>query len=235
MDWLIQEAAKDLVNAEEEATGEEHGGERREEDSVGEEGGPALMDEDLPEEEEAGEGEEEEAGGACIEVPLPEEGIGEKRGRALETVFREVSSADTVVAEDAGAPLNGEEQGGARTEEEEEEEGIALTGEGERCLRLGLKAEEDVVRSVSRPGVTKAGLGLSIRLDVSDEGREDGRLPEGRHREPCWSDSLKLVLDRACVPSAEGKSCGLWLVNVGRRSTDCTDGGRGRGGFDSEF
>lgn len=221
MDWLIQEAAKDLVNAEEEATGEEHGGERREED---------LPEE---EEEEAGEGEEEEAGGACIEVPLPEEGIGEKRGRALETVFREVSSADTVVAEDAGAPLNGEEQGGGRTEEEEE--GRALTGEGERCLRLGLKAEEDVVRSVSRPGVTKAGLGLSIRLDVSDEGREDGRLPEGRHREPCWSDSLKLVLDRACVPSAEGKSCGLWLVNVGRRSTDCTDGGRGRVGFDSEF
>lgn len=171
MDWLIQEAAKDLVNAEEEATGEEHGGERREED---------LPEE---EEEEAGEGEEEEAGGACIEVPLPEEGIGEKRGRALETVFREVSSADTVVAEDAGAPLNGEEQGGGRTEEEEE--GRALTGEGERCLRLGLKAEEAVVRSVSRPGVTKAGLGLSIRLDVSDEGREDGRLPEGRHREPC--------------------------------------------------
>lgn len=81
--------------------GEEHGGERRE-DGVGEEGGPALMDEDLPEEEEEGVG--EEAGGACIEEPHPREGVEEKQGRAPETVFREVSSAD-----DAGTILNGEE------------------------------------------------------------------------------------------------------------------------------
>lgn len=42
MDWLIQEAANDLENAEEEAVGEEHGGERREEDGVGEKQGGAL-------------------------------------------------------------------------------------------------------------------------------------------------------------------------------------------------
>lgn len=84
--------------------GEEHGGERREEDWVREEGGPALMDEDLPEEEEEGvkaeKGVGEEEAGACIKEPLPVE---EKQGRALETVFREVSSAD-----DAGTMLNGE-------------------------------------------------------------------------------------------------------------------------------
>ena len=42
MDWLIQEAANDLENAEEEAVGEEHGGERREEHGVGEKQGGAL-------------------------------------------------------------------------------------------------------------------------------------------------------------------------------------------------
>lgn len=49
MDWLMQDAAKDLVNVEEEEeelTGEEHVGERREE---GEDGGAALTD-DLQEE-----------------------------------------------------------------------------------------------------------------------------------------------------------------------------------------
>jgi len=49
MDWLIQEAAKDLVKAEETVVGEEHGGERM--DGAGEEGGPALDDEGLPDEE----------------------------------------------------------------------------------------------------------------------------------------------------------------------------------------
>ncbi len=91
MDWLIQEAAKDLVNAEE-VMGEEHGGDRREEDGVGEEGGPALMDEDLPEEEDEGvkaeEGVGKEVGGAWIEEPLPEEEVEEKLGKVLETVFR---------------------------------------------------------------------------------------------------------------------------------------------------
>lgn len=173
MDWLIQEAAKDLVNAEEEVMGEEHGGERRE---GREEGGPALMEEDLSKEEDervkAEEGVGEEAGGACIEEPLPAEGVVEKLGKALETVFRELSSADTGVGEDPGTILNGEEQGGERTEEE----GRALTGEGERCLRLGLMAE----RSVSWPAVAMSALGLSARLKVSKEGLEDGWLPEGR-------------------------------------------------------
>lgn len=74
------------------------------------------MDEDLPEEEEEGVKAEEdvgeEAGGACIEEPFPEEGVGDKQGRALETGFREVSSAETGVGEDPGTILNGEEQGG---------------------------------------------------------------------------------------------------------------------------
>lgn len=199
MDWLIQEAAKDLLNAEE--VGEEHGGERREEDSVGEEEGPALMDEDLPEEEEeeeesnAGEAVGEEAAGALMEEPLPEEGGGEKQGRALGTVFGEMKpSADEGVGEDAGTTLNGEEQGDARTEEEEEggrvgEVEKALMGEGELCLRLGLKAEGAVVGSVSW-------LGLSTRPGVSKEGREEERLPGGRlvtDPETCWSASLELT------------------------------------------
>lgn len=200
MDWLIQEAAKDLVNAEEEVMGEEHGGERREEPGVGEEGGPALMNEDLPEEEEEDKGVTaedcvvEDSGGTCIEEPLPEEGAGETPGRAPETVFREVSSADTGMGENAGTILNGEEQGVARTEEEEE--GRALTGEGERCLRLGLKAEGAVVMSMSWPGLVMAGFNLSTRLDASIEGLEDGQRSEGRlvgDCEPCWSGSLELT------------------------------------------
>lgn len=69
MDWLIQEAAKDLVNTDEEgATGEERS-EEEDDGGVGEEGGAACMEEDLPE----------------------EDGVGEKQGRALETLLREVS------------------------------------------------------------------------------------------------------------------------------------------------
>lgn len=64
----MQEAAKDLVNAEEDDTGEEHGGECRKEDDKGEEEGPALTDEDCGKEEE----EEEEA------VVTAEEGAGEE-------------------------------------------------------------------------------------------------------------------------------------------------------------
>lgn len=67
----MQEAAKDLVNAEEDDTGEEHGGERRKEDDMGEEGGPALTDEDCGKEE----GEEEEEGEAVVTA---EEGAGEE-------------------------------------------------------------------------------------------------------------------------------------------------------------
>lgn len=83
MDWLIQEAAKDLVNVEEDAMGEEHGGERREVCAAGE-----------GEEEEqgarAGEGEGEETGGALMEITLPDEGLGEKQGRALGIVSGEI-------------------------------------------------------------------------------------------------------------------------------------------------
>lgn len=144
----MQEAAKDLVNVEEEAMGEEHGGERREDDGGGEEGAPARMDEEEEEDEgvKAEKGVGEEAGGARIEGLLPEEGVGEKQGRALETVSRDVSSG---VGGDVGTTRNGEEQGGARTG--------ALTGEGERCLELGLKAEGAMVRSESWPGVAMDG------------------------------------------------------------------------------
>lgn len=159
------------------------------------------MAEDLPEDVEgvkAEEGVAEQAVGACIKESFPEEGVGEKQGRALQTVFREVSSVDTGVGEDAGTILNGVVQGDAWTEEEDEE-GRALTGEGERFRRLGLKAEGDVVRSVSRPGTVMARIGLSTRLDVSKEGLEDGRLPEGNLEigrlvgERCWSGSLELT------------------------------------------
>lgn len=193
MDWLIQEAAKDLVNAEEEAIAEEHGGERREDGGVGEEGGPALIDEDLPEEGvNADEGVGERAGGDCTDEPLLEEGVGEKQGRVLEFRFREVSSPDPRVGGVAGIILNGEEQGGAWTEEEEGE-GRTLTGEGEQCLRLSLKADGAVVRSLYWSGVVMAGLG------VSKDGPEDGRLPDGRLAvdrvaggpEPCWSENLE--------------------------------------------
>lgn len=73
----MQEAAKDLVKAEEEAIGEEQRGEWREDGGVGEEGGPALIDDDRSEDEEtsmkAEEGVGEEAGGACMEEALPAE------------------------------------------------------------------------------------------------------------------------------------------------------------------
>lgn len=142
------------MNAEEEAMGEE----RREEDGVGEEEGGALM----------------------VET-LPEERVGDKQERAVETVFGEVKpSTDTGVGEDAGTTLNGEEQGGTRTEEEEggrgEEVGRALTGDGEWCVRLGLKAEG--MSSVSWLWVAVAGL---------------RRL---RDPESCWSCSLDLEIDR---------------------------------------
>lgn len=68
----MQEAAKDLVKAEEEETGEVQGGERREV-GVGEDGGPLIHDL-------VG----DEAGGAPVEETLPEEGVGDKQDRALE-------------------------------------------------------------------------------------------------------------------------------------------------------
>lgn len=202
MDWLIQEAAKDLVNTEEEeeAIAVEHGGERKEEEGVGEEGGAARRDEDLPKEggvkAEEGVGGEEEGGDRI-----------EKQGGALEK--EEVSSG---VGEDADeTSLKGEEQGGDLTEEG----GGDPTGEGERFLRLGLKAEGGAGRSFSWPEGSKTGEGLSIGLHVSKEALEDGRLEVDC--ESCRSGSL--VSDAACWPAAVGRSCGRWLVNVGRRST----------------
>jgi len=136
MDWLMQEAAKDLVKVEE----EEHGGDR----------GAARTDEDLPEEE-----------------PLPGEGMGEKQGGALEA-----SSEEAGLGEDAETTLNGEEE---EEEEEEEDGGSALTGEGERCLRLGLKAGG----SASGPG----GAGLSSRSSQEDLDRRPMGGPESRRSE----------------------------------------------------
>lgn len=77
---------------------------------------------------------------------------------------------------DAGTALKGEEV--APKEEEEEEE------EGDWCLRF-----------VSRPWLEKAKYCFSSGLDVSREGLEDGRPPEGKQLgflELCWSGSLKL-------------------------------------------
>lgn len=123
MDWLIQEAARDLVKAEE---------------GVGEGEGAALIDEGLPEEEEeeekdgeegvkaeVGEGEEtgralteedvgEEGETALIDKDPLEEGVGEKHGRALETAVGEVTPlTEEGEGEDAGTALSGEVQGGA--------------------------------------------------------------------------------------------------------------------------
>lgn len=123
MDWLIQEAAKDLVNAE---------------DGVGEGGGPVLTDEDFPEEEE---------GVTADRVFMEEENVGDKQERAPEKVFGQLKpSAYTGVDEGAGTALNGEEQVVSCTADREEgsggEVGGALTGEGELFLKRGLKAEE---------------------------------------------------------------------------------------------
>lgn len=190
MDWLIQEAAKDLVNAEEEAIGEE----RREEDGVGEEGGPAFTNEDLPDEEEDAvevlKDGAEEAGRAFMEDTLLEERVGDKQARAPETAFGEVKpSGDKGVGEDAGTALNGEEQGGARPQEEEggreEEVEEALTGEGERFLKLGLNADGAGESSGSWLEVIRAELGGSTRLD-------DGHRMLG-NPDPCWSSSLELT------------------------------------------
>lgn len=190
MDWLIQEAAKDLVNAEEAATGEE----RREEDGVGEEGGPALTDEDLPDEEEEAvkvvEGVGEEADRAFMEDTLLEQRVGDKQERAPETVFGEVDpSAGKGVGEDAGTALNGEEQGGACAEEDKggrtAEVGGAPTGEGERFLKLGLMSDRAGESSGSWPEVIMAGLGCTNRLE------EGHKLC---NPDPCWSCSLKLTL-----------------------------------------
>lgn len=76
-----------------------------------------------------------------------EQGVGDKQERAPETtVFGEVGpSALNSGGEDAGTALNCEEQEGARPEEDKggrtAEVGGALTGEGERFLKLGLKAD----------------------------------------------------------------------------------------------
>lgn len=189
MDWLIQEAAKDLVNAEEAVTGEE----RREEDGVGEDGGPALT-EDLPDEEEGavkeGKGVGEEADRAFLEDALLEQREGDKQERAPETVFGEVNpSARKGVGEDAGTALNGEEQRGARPEEDKGgrtvEVGGALTGEGERFLKLGLKADRVGESSGSWQEVIMAELDCTTRLEA-----ENKLLC---NPDPCWSCSLKLT------------------------------------------
>lgn len=106
----MQEAAKDLVKAEDEVTGDEHVGERREEMGGGESGGPALDEEDLSPR--AG----EEEGGAPVEAILPEGGGGDKQERACGAVTGEVKGT----GEAAGITLKGEEQGSIRMDEEGE-------------------------------------------------------------------------------------------------------------------
>lgn len=70
-------------------------------------------------------------------------------------------------------------------------------GEGDRCLRLGLKAEGVLLRSVPWPEFATACL--SNRLEVSKEDLEDGRLELERafpDCEPCWSGSLEMTESR---------------------------------------
>lgn len=86
---------------------------------------------------------------------MPGEGEGDKQDRA----FGEVRPpGDVGVGEGPWITLKGEEQGGALTVVGNVEDGGGLKGEGERCLRLGLKAEGT---SASLSGLEMLGLGLS--------------------------------------------------------------------------
>lgn len=132
----MQEAANDLLNVEEGAVGEEHGG-------------GALLDEGLP----AG----EEQGGACMEDCLPDGGPG-----VPGTAFRDPSSADAGVGEDGGAILNGEEQGGAWTGEGErglKAEQTLLGSASRSGPSLGLEDSkeglEDGQLPEGKPGLTR--------------------------------------------------------------------------------
>lgn len=63
-------------------------------------------------------------------------------------------------------------------------------GEGERCLRLGLKAERVLLRSLPWPEFAPACL--SNRLEVSKEDLGGGKLERERPDcEPSWSGSLE--------------------------------------------
>lgn len=181
MDWLMQEAAKDLVNAEEDETGEEQGGLRREGVGVGEGGGPALIDTDLLKEGGVGEKAEE---GAWAEAE-----VGEERGSVLETEVRELVSGlgghTGVAAEEHGDPWRKEDWG---------------DGGGAASLRVGLKAEgsggpDDVSegQEVSRedlrggrlrqepcgcvPGLLKAKKIKDRRSKIKDKQRNDQSNP----------------------------------------------------------
>lgn len=109
------EAARDLVNAEEEQVGEWRGG-------VGKEGVP-LDDEEFP---------HRGTDGVGLLTEETVEAVGDKQDSA------EVKTAgDAGVGEDTGMCLKGEEQGGAWTEEALAD----LRGEGERWTRLALETE----------------------------------------------------------------------------------------------
>lgn len=161
------------------------------------------MDEDLPKEEEE-EGVKKEEGVGERAWGALTEGIGEKRGRVLDGEVN--PSSDMGVGEEAETTLNGEEQGGARPEEGtegkgEEEEGKARTGEGERCLMLGLKAEGGRMKSLFWSEGGTARLCFFPWMDISWEGLEEGWLAERRLgsgsvvRPPgsCWFGSLEMT------------------------------------------
>lgn len=160
----MQEAANDLVKTEDDME-EEPEGERRKEDETGEEGGAALM-------EEVG----DKAGGGAVDTP--EQGVGEVVGVGCtrdmllkdKTMLCDISFAEAGGGEGAVA-LNGEERGEAGLLEEVS----ALKGDGERCLRLVLKAGEVLLRSLSWPWLAFAGV--PSRLKVSRRHAEEGRLP----------------------------------------------------------
>lgn len=157
MDWLMQDAAKDLVNADEDETGEEQGGLRRE--RVGEEGGPALIDTDLLNEGGVGVKAEE---GVWVEAK-----VGEKRGRVLVMEFREPVSG---LGEHAG--IMAEEYRDPWRKEDWEDGGGAVS------LRVGLKAEGSGGRSPPCHEVDDVSKGQ----EVSREDLRGGRL----RQEPCW-------------------------------------------------
>lgn len=108
----MQDTAKDLLNAEEEAVGDENG------EGWTKEEGPVLEDEDLSDEKQEGDG---------LFLVDTEDGGGDKQDRAVTVGFEE-PVGDIGAGEDAGMTLN-------------DEVGGCLGGEEGWCVGLGLKTK----------------------------------------------------------------------------------------------
>lgn len=151
----MQEAAKDLVNVEEDAIGGDPGGERGEEGGLGEEG-PGPLDQA----EECG---AEEGGGALSEQLLPDDGGAEKHARrVLDGVSGETKPSSAKAAGgDRGVTRKGEGHAVTLTGKEDGvgfgEVGEALTVEAEMCR----KTAGGDLKFVSSSLVTVRGLDVS--------------------------------------------------------------------------